>query len=673
MKYERLFKPIEINGMALKNRIVQAPIHMVYCPDGHANERITSYYQRRARGGVGLIIVGGCRFDEYGYSTGMMSLHSDEFIPGWSEFTKTIHAADPEVKVAVQLYHSGRYAKELNIGKKALAPSAVFSKYTRETPRAMTIEEIHEVARKWGEGARRAKLVGFDAVEILGSAGYLICQFLSPITNQRTDEYGGSWENRCRFPLEVIKCVREAVGSEFPLIMRIAGNDFVAGSNTNEDAVKFAKVIEDAGIDAINVTGGWHESPVPQVTGDLPRSGYSYLAAGVKKVVNIPVMTSNRNNDPYNAEEVLALERSDMICLGRPLIADPDWSKKAYSGDADEIRRCLGCNQGCLAKTFFGKPVECLVNGRAGREYLIKEGVPAKVTKNILVVGAGPAGCEFAIEAAKRGHRVTIWEKSEKIGGQIALAAAPLGKEEFHTIAKYYVVMLAKLHIEVELNHTAKGCDIRESDFDEVVIATGSVPHDLLFDGESNIRVVNADNVLLGGVIPGKNVVVVGGGAVGCETARYLSDRGTINAETLKFLITQKAENPKKIDTLLNCSDRNVTIVEMLKRIGNGFDPGCAGPVLRDLKRLGVRSYTLSKVKALSGNEVVVVQEGDNGSTEYRIPCDTLVVAAGRISQNQLYEALRSGDKPIHLVGDAKTVGKVLDAIRQAVDLSAEV
>ena len=673
MEYKRLFTPITINNMKLKNRLVEAPIHMVYCPDGQCNERFTEYYKERAKGGVGLIIVGGCRFDEYGYSGGMMSLHDDDHIQSWKTFVDEIHACDPEVKVAVQLYHSGRYAKQKNIGKEAWAPSAVFATYTRETAHAMTVDEIHLVAQKWAEGAVRAKKAGFDAIEILGSAGYLICQFLSSTTNLRTDEYGGSWENRCRFPLEVIQAVRAAVGPDYPVTMRIAGNDFVPGANNNENAVEFAKLIEQAGIDAINVTGGWHESLVPQITGDLPRSGYSYLAAAVKKAVHIPVMASNRNNDPANAEEVLALGRGDMICLGRPLIADPEWCKKAQEGRSDEIRRCLGYNQGCLAKTFFGKPVECLVNGRAGREYQLKQAQPAQQPKRLLVIGGGPAGCEFAVEAAKRGHQVTIWEKSDTLGGQVNLAAVPVAKEEFRTITSYYQVMIRKLGIQLELNHEATAQQVKEADFDEIIVATGSTPKQLPLKSAGTIPVVTADAVLAGEVMPGKMVVVIGGGAVGCETAQYLADRGTISGEMLKFLVTQKAESPEKILSLLNNSDRTVVIVEMLKRIGNGFDAGCAGPVLRDLKRLQVKNYPLSQVKEITDTEVVIEQTTDDGVSELRLPCETVVVAAGRTPSSALFDELAGLDKPVHKIGDVNGIGKVLDAIHQAIDLAAQI
>ncbi|WP_195973396.1 FAD-dependent oxidoreductase [Intestinimonas butyriciproducens] len=670
VEYKRLFSPIEINGMAVKNRIVEAPIQLAYCKDGHVNERIKQFYIERAKGGVGLIIAGGCRIDDYGYSMDMMSLRADDDIPGWRAFTDAVHGAAPDVKLAVQLYHAGRYAKQKNTGKEAWAPSAVFSNYTRETPRAMTVAEIHEVEEKWAEAAVRAKKAGFDAVEILGSAGYLICQFLSPTTNLREDEYGGSWENRCRFPLAVIRRVREAVGPDFPVTIRITGNAFIPGATDCSDAVRFAKAAEEAGVDAINVTGGWHESIVPQITGDLPRSGFSYLAAAVKAAVHIPVMASNRNNDPDVCEEVLALGRADMICLGRPLLADPEWPSKAAEGRQDEIRRCLGCNQGCLARSFFGRPVECLINARAGREYLYQTPKAPGTRKKILVVGAGPAGCEFALEADKRGHEVTIWEQSGRIGGQLHLACAPISKGEFRTLIDYYEAMLKKRAIRVELSHTAVAEEIRSGGFDEVVIAAGAVPRALPIKSTGKIPVVLSGQVLSREVMPGKNVVVIGGGAVGCEVAQYLADRGSLSAELLKFLMKERAESIETITALLNTSSRSVSIVEMAQKIGNGFDPGCAGPVLRDLKRLGVKKYTSSKVRELTDTEAVLETEGESGPAELRIPCDTVVVCVGSICNRGLYEALAGSMEHVHIIGDAEKIGKVMDAIRQAVDLA---
>ena len=673
MRYERLFTPIEINGMRLKNRLVEAAIQLHYCPDGHANEKITEFYKTRARGGVGLIIVGGCRFDDSGFSADMMSLEADEYIPGWRAFTDAVHACDPDVKVAVQLYHAGGYAKQSAIGKVAIAPSAVPSRYTGEVPREMTVDEIRKLISLWAAGAVRARAAGFDAVEICGSAGYLISQFLSPVKNLREDEYGGSFENRCRFPLELIRAVRAAVGKDYPLLLRIGGNDFIPGSNTNAEAARFAALAEEAGVDAINVTGGWHESAVPQITGDLPRSGFSYLAAGVRRAVHVPVISSNRNNDPDMAEEVLALGRSDLICLGRPLVADPNWCRKAAAGRSDLIRRCLGCNQGCLARTFFGRPMSCLVNGFAGREYEFRDVPPAEKPKSILVIGAGPGGCEFAVRAAQRGHKVTVWEKSSRIGGQLHLAAVPPGKQEFASLIDYYAAALKELGIPVVFDREATPENVAAGGFDEVVVAVGSSARRLPVVTECSAEVATADDVLSGRVMPGRDVVVIGGGAVGCETAQYLADRGTISAEELKFLITQKAESMETVLRLLNQSDRRVSIVELEKRIGRGFDPGCAGPVLRDMKRLGVGRYPLAHVVKVADGAATVEQQTEEGLKTFELPCDTVVVAVGRTPDTELADALAAKGLAVHSIGDGARVGKVLDAIHAAIELAEKI
>ncbi|MDR1132399.1 MAG: FAD-dependent oxidoreductase [Oscillospiraceae bacterium] len=673
MLLERLFTPLTINGLTLRNRAVMPAIHHLYTPDGAATERFNDYYYRRAEGGAGLLIVGGCSFDDYGKTKDMMSLQTDAYIPGWRAFTDGIHKRN--AKVAVQLYHAGRYAKEKNLaGKKALSASAVYASYTRETPRAMTKDEIRRTIALCAQAAVRAGTAGFDAVELSASAGYLICQFLSPITNLREDEYGGSWENRCRFAVELIAAVRGAVGPDYPLFMRIAGNDFVPGSNTNEDAVRFAGVIAQAGIDMIDVTGGWHESRIPQITGDLPRGGYVYLAEAVRGAVSVPVMASNRINDPLLAEQILAQGSADLIALGRPLIADPDWVKKAAEGRPEEIRPCMACNQGCLAKTFFGKPVECLVNGEAGREYRLRD-LTGTGPKRILVVGAGPAGCTFAAEAAERGHQVTLWEKSRRIGGQLEIVAAPPGKDEFTRLADYYRVILESRGVRPELGKEARAEDILVSGFDAVVLATGSSPRALPLpeQNDGSVPVVSAWHVLERRVIPGKNVVIVGGGSVGCETAQYLAHQGSISPEQLYFLMLNKAEDPEKIAQLLYSTNYTLSLLEITDRMGANFEAGTAWPVFADLKRFGVRQLTSASVHGIENKTLIVRQQLPEGEFTHRIPCDTLVAAVGSRPENGLYAALAGKIRLLHVIGDAKQAGKISDAVTAAVDLAATI
>ncbi len=684
MYYERLFQPITIRNLELKNRIIMPAIHLMYNMEGYANERFNEFYWRRAEGGVGLVFVGGCRFDEYGGSPGMMSLETDDFVSGYKEFTAGMHARG--AKVGVQLYHAGAYAHSIaNDGREALAPSAVLSKFTKEMPKEMTLDEMKEVITKWATAAVRAKTAGFDIVEISASAGYLISQFLSPKTNLRADEYGGSWENRCRFPLEVVAAVRKAVGEDYPICIRIAGNDFVPGSNTNTEAVMFAKLLEQSGIDLINVTGGWHEAVIPQLTGDLPRGGLTYLTAAVKDAISIPVAASNRINDPTIAERVLALKSADLVSIGRPLIADPDWPKKAESGDGDTIRRCVACNQGCLAKTFFAQPVECLINGYAGREYEIKEH-KTNAPKNILVLGAGPAGCEFAYQAARRGHNVTVWEKSGHIGGQVLLAAAPHAKREFLNIVSYYEAVLKKLEIPIEFNKRASLDEIKSSGFDVIVTATGNIPKTIPLPGNSNIPVFTAYDILSEKVVAGKNTVIVGGAAVGCECADYLANDAALSPEEIYYMLSQRSEETDKVLEMIDKTRRNIAIVDIAK-IGTGFEQGTAWPLLKELARFGVKQYSNAKILDVTDYSIKLeapeqksreqrAKERESGILEperlitVSIPCDTIVLAAGSLPNNSLYEALKADGRNVYNIGDSSHPAKISDAVAHAIELA---
>ncbi len=684
MQYGRLFSPINIRGIELKNRIIMPAIHLMYNMDGYANARFNEFYYRRAEGGTGLIFVGGCRFDEFGGSPGMMSLQTDDFIFGYREFTDGMHKRG--AKVGVQLYHAGAYAHSIaNEGREALAPSAVLSKFTKEMPKEMTVPELREIISKWAAAAVRAKAAGFDIVEISASAGYLISQFLSPKTNLRTDEYGGSWENRTRFPLEVVAAIRAAVGDDYPICVRIAGNDFVPGSNTNNETVMFAELLEKAGVDLINVTGGWHEAIIPQLTGDLPRGGFTYLAAAVNDSVNIPVAASNRINDPSTAEKILALGEADLVSLGRPLIADPDWPIKTQKGESELIRRCVACNQGCLAKTFFAEPVECLVNGFAGHEFeIIKH--RAKEPKAILVLGAGVAGCEFAVQAANSGHDLTVWEQSGQIGGQVLMAAAPHSKHEFLNIVSYYNAALKKLNVNLVLNKHASADEIKSSGFDVIVAATGNTQKSIALPGKSNIPVLSSSDILSGKVIAGKNVVVVGGAAVGCECADYLAYEAAASPDEIYFMLSQHSEDTAKVLSMIDQTRRNITIVDIAK-IGTGFEQGTAWPLMKELNRFGVKQYSFAKILDITDSTVEIeaketksreqkAKERETGIVEpekvlkISIPCDTIVIAAGSSPNNKLFETLKADFPDIYNIGDSLQIGKVSDAISQAIELA---
>ena len=387
-----LFTPIEVGHIRLKNRIVMPAMHLNYTPEGEVTDRLVAFYEERTRGGAALIVVGGCIIDENSGEKGMINIGEDGYISGLRRLTEAVHQYG--ARIAAQLYHAGRYASSeghsFSIGGQPLAPSPVVSRFSHERPREMTKEDIESVLENYAAASRRAQRAGFDAIEILGSAGYLISQFLSPITNMRTDEYGGSFEKRMRFGLEVADAVRDAVGKEFTVLIRLAGNDFMPGGNTNRETRLFAQELERHGVDAFNITGGWHETKVPQITMEVPRGAFAYLAQGVKQVVTKPVIACNRTCDPFLADRLIAQGSADMVGIGRGLIADPEMPQKALEGRFDEITSCLGCNEGCFDHVFELQPIECMVNPRAGHELEFPQTSRTAMQKKVVVIGCGP-------------------------------------------------------------------------------------------------------------------------------------------------------------------------------------------------------------------------------------------------------------------------------------------
>ncbi len=663
MKFTRLFTPITIGSMTLKNRIVMPAMHHLYTEDGYNTPRFSEYYWKRVEGGAGLIIVGSCRFDDYGAKIGSMSLRTDDTIPGWKTFTDGVH--DRGGKVAVQLYHAGRYMPRADVpcGGDALSPSATFASYTRETAPEMTRQQIFDLVEDYVSGAKRAVEAGFDAVEISASSGYLLCQFLSPLTNLRTDEFGGSFENRCRFPLMVISAVRKVLPEGYPLLLRLGADDFVPGSNTLSDAMAFAPLAQAAGIDMFNVTGGWHETKIPQLTGDLPKAGLSYLGQGIKSVVSVPVMMCNRISDPVTAEEVLALEKADLVGFGRPLVADPELPNKALKGTLSEIRPCMACNQGCLANTFFDRPITCLVNGICGRE-LEYPLIPAESPKKLLVIGGGPAGCECAFRAASRGHQVTLMESGDSLGGQLRQCAILPARQEFGELIAFYEKNLPLLGVRVILNRTATAEDA--GDYDKVVVATGGIPNETVLPVESgHIPVYTSRQVLSGQVIPGKNVVVIGGSYIGCFTAQYLARKAAMDGDNLFFSLTQNSDTLEHILHRLNTPDRKVTLVEQGKKVGFGFESGTSWPVLGDLNRLGVPFMKNTRVTAITAKGVDATETKKDGTQRvHHFDADCVVVASGVHSDDSFVSALNAAGIDAVSIGNANRLGKALEAIR---------
>ncbi|MGC8660483.1 MAG: FAD-dependent oxidoreductase [Desulfomonilaceae bacterium] len=664
----KLFEPIKIGPVELKNRVVMTAMHLNYSPDGFVNDQFIDFYTARARGGAGLLVVGGAEINDQASGVPLMlAIKDDSYIPGLIRFTEAVRAAG--AKSAIQLYMAGAYSFCSLKGLPTLAPSEFTSYFTRQKTTAMTLDDIYRVQDDFVKAAKRAEKAGFDAVEVLASAGYLICQFLSPKTNKREDEYGGSLENRMRFGLETIAKVRDAVSKNMAVIVRVAGNDFVPGSHTNKEARLFAAEVEKAGADCINVTGGWHESRVPQITMDLPQAGFVYLARGIKESVGVPVIGCNRINDPFIAEEVLKEGVADLVGVARGLIADPEFVNKAKQGRASEIRRCIACNQRCFDHVFQLKPVGCMVNPRAGKEASTEYG-PAPERKKILVIGAGPAGCEFSALAAERGHHVILCDKAGEIGGQVRWAAEPTGKHDFHYLFDYYRAVLPRNGIDLRLGTEVTTELVSSEKPDLVVVATGAVPFKPPIEAVEAPNVYQAWDVLQGNVQTGKDVVVVGGGSVGLETAIWLATKGTISPEQLYFLTFHNAESPEVLRELMLKGIKNVTVIEMAKRMGQDVGASTRWVLMKELEMRGIKLVTQAKMKDIQENTVVYT---DGEGQDITLKCDSVILAMGSRPENSLAKSLEDLGFNVKTIGDAKKCGKIGDALDDGFALACEV
>ncbi len=662
-----LFQPIVINGLEIKNRIAMPAMHLGMAADFQVTGQIVDFYAERARGGAGLICVGFATVDDLSGNSQNIGAHRDDFIPGLARLAQAIMAGG--ARSAVQLNHAGRYNMSFFLGgRQPVAPSAVASNLTRETPRALDIEEIARVVEAFGRAAGRVKAAGFDAVEILAGTGYLISEFLSPLTNRRGDRYGGRLENRMRFALEVVAAVRQAVGPGFPLMVRMNGNDFMPGGQGRGELLEVARSLAAGGVDALCVNVGWHEARVPQIVASVPRGVFAYLARGIREAVGVPVIASHRINDPAVARELIADHLCDMVAMGRSLIADPYLPEKARGGREREIVHCIACAQGCFDHLFELKHVECMCNPRAGHE---AEGAPPKaaVSKRVMVVGGGPAGMSAALAAHDRGHRVTIYEKSGRVGGQLRLAAAPPGREEFLSLVDDLAGQVALRGIAVRCGQPVDAALIQSEAPEAVILATGAVALSPPIPGADAPHVVQAWDVLAGRAATGRRVVVIGGGAVGVETALFLAEKGTLSAEALKFLLVNRAEDPEVLRDMALRGTKEIVIVEMIDKIGRDIGRSTRWGMVQDLTRFGVRTATGARALEIRENGVVV--EGPAGTEE--IPADTVVMAAGAVSHNPLQSLLEARGIPFRVAGDAAGIGRAFDAVHQGAAAGREV
>ena len=669
---KKLYTPITINHCVLKNRVCMAPMGLgtTDYDDGIVNDRLIECYRRRARGGVGLIVLANMQYDPIRFDPPNGPLvNDDKYIEPLRRFTDAIHNEGLGTKVFAQIVHMGRYAiAEFNNGE-AVAPSVTTSRYNDyQVPREMTIDEIHDFVRYQAEAARRAKEAGFDGVEIETNSGYLHGQFFSPVTNLRTDEYGGSFENRTRFMRESLLAVREAVGPDFPVTMRISGTDFIPGGCDDKDIADICEMMDKTGaLDAISVTAGWHESAVPLVTMELPNATYAYLGTGIKKRVNCVVMQGMRMNIP-TAEEIVERGDVDMAVMGRPLLCDPELVNKGLEGRYDEIRPCIGCNAGCLDAGIKREVISCISNYECNREseLMNKDGLlPTQVKsehpERILVIGAGPSGMEFARVASLRGHKVTIWEKRNRTIGLTEYAATPPRRGDIRKVGFWLERTCRSLGVEIVLNKEATVENILAAagDFDRVVFACGSKAVMPPIPTEEGAQVVHAWSVLEGKEKLGRNVVIVGGGDVGVETAMYVGEIGTITAEQLRFQMIFNAEPYERLKELLNTGSHKVSVIEMGKRFAPDINPGCRWSIMARVRQLGVKMYKLTRVKEIKKDAVVI--ENENGVQE--IPADTVIIAAGARPFDDIYEAVKDKLPKVDVIGDAVEVARIPNAM----------
>ena len=668
MKFIKLFEPITINHLIIKNRIVMPAMALAYTEDYTFSSRFKAFYRKRAKGGLGLMVIGPVAIDKVGSTPLMPGLFDDKYIGPIREFTDELHK-DTDAKIGIQLMQLGRFASSSYTGVPPIAPSAIASPISGEVPREMTRDDIEEVKEAYAQGARRAMEAGFDYVEVLAAGGYLIGEFLSPVTNHRTDEYGGPIENRMRFGLEVIKRVRQAVGKDSAMGIRVSGHDFMEGGHTNIESALFCTEAEKVGVNSINVTGGWHESYIPQITTNVPPGAFLYLARGIKDKVSVPVFASNRLGDPLVAERALRSGAADMICWGRPLLADPELPIKVETGKLNEIVYCIGCNQGCFDQLLSGFSVCCVLNPRVGREAdtEIKE---ARVKKKIFVAGGGPAGMEFALVAKQRGHDVTLYEKEERLGGQVNLVAASPGKKEFLNVVKSLKnrMEISGVRIKSKTNLTSKV--VEEEHPDVLVVASGARPIEINVPGIAQPHVVSAWDVL-NDMVPdiGKQVVIVGGSATGCETALLVANLGVLEPETFTFLHYYSAEDVDRIRKLLLSAGRKITVIDILERMASNVGMSTRWSLIKNLRLMGVKLRPKTKLIEITKDAVIVDTELGKES----IPADTVIIAVGSRSVDDLAREVKRGKTEVITIGDAKEPRKITDAVREGFDMALKI
>jgi len=663
--YPHLLAPLDLGFTTLKNRVLMGSMH-TGLEETKDWPRVAAFYAERARGGVALIVTGGMAPNkEGGVFPGAAGLFTDRDVANHKVVTDAVHEADG--KIAMQILHAGRYAYSPD----CVGPSPVKSPISPFPPRELDEDGIEKQIGDMVVAAQRARQAGYDGVEIMGSEGYFLNQFLVTHTNKRTDRWGGSYENRMRLPVEVVRRVRQAVGDDFIIIYRLSMIDLVPGGSTHDEVVQLAQAVEAAGATILNTGIGWHEARIPTIATSVPRKGFAWVTKKLMGKVGIPVITSNRINMPDVAEEVLAEGCADMVSMARPFLADAHFVQKAAEGRADEIAPCIACNQACLDHTFSGKLTSCLVNPRACHETELRY-EPSSTPKRIAIVGAGAAGMAAAMVAAERGHRVVLFDKSGQVGGQLNMAKEVPGKEEFVGLVDWFATMMARRQIDLRLGHAPEVADLLG--FDEVIVATGVRPRDPGIKGQDGPNVLSYIDVLAGKAQVGRRVAIIGAGGIGFDVAEYLShdgesltgnpdlwrkEWGVADPQAHRGGLAPEGPQPHP-------SPREIVLLQRKaekpgKRLGK-----TTGWIHRaSLKMKGVKmvtGVTYEKIDA-DGLHVSFGESRDNPAL---IAVDTVVLCAGQVVERSLADQLAEAGITAHVIGGADVAAE-LDA-KRAID-----
>lgn len=672
MSYPNLLQPLELGFTQVKNRVIMGSMHTGLEEQKGGFAKLAAFYQERAKGGVGLIITGGISPNLRGSLVPFGSQLSWFWQVGKHRLlTDAVHPFG--TKICLQLLHAGRYGYHpLN-----QAPSAIQSPITPFKPSAMSDRQVRSTIKDFATSAALAKKAGYDGVEVMGSEGYLINQFLCSRTNMRQDQWGGSFDNRCRLALEIVRAIRQKCGDDFIIIFRLSMLDLVEGGSDFTEVVALAKAVEQAGATMINSGIGWHEARVPTIGTMVPRAAFSWITARVKAQVNIPVVATNRINDPAVAETILQSGEADLVCMARPFLADPDFVNKAAAGTPELINTCIACNQACLDHIFQNQRASCLVNPRACYETELQF-LPAAQQKHIAVVGAGPAGLAFAVYASQRGHKVTLFDRNNEIGGQFNYAKQIPGKEEFHETLRYFAQMLKFHAVTLRLGETQSAESLASAGFDDVVVATGIIPRQLNIPGINHTKVLSYLDVLRDHKAVGQKVAVIGAGGIGFDVSEYLVETESLTLDKAAWLQEWGIDTSyQQGGALLPASQhkppaRKVFLLQRkTSKVGAGLGKTTGWIHRASLKNKAVEMIAGVEYQKIDDDGLWLLVDGQQRCLDV----DNVVICAGQESDRSLFDQLTQAGVRCHLIGGA-SVAAELDAkraIRQGAELAASI